>query len=258
MQPNTRQWFESLPPQHQKLVAQVMLHEAQNQGPRGMAAIADVVRNRQLGSGKGVPALLDPVQFTGFEEDGQNWTPEQLAQAREAVGLDTGVGGATHYYNPSIANPYWGKHMRNTANVGDHYFGDLGTPDLDPFLPRGRPALMQTASYQPMRMSAPQSDPVPSMTPMAFSGAPATPIPVGGQMSPLPLGWGQQMSPVPEGWGAPQIMSPLPQGGPQPHLAPAPPPVQTAPPLAGNAPGLLGNTPFNFMDAILRGFGKLV
>ena len=186
---DTREWFTSLDPIDQRRVLEVMLHEARGESGVGMASVADVLRNRQLGSGKTLEDLTDPTQFTGFEFGGRQWTPEQYERAMSAVGLQTPVGNATHYYNPDKASPRWGKHMQDTTTVGNHVFGNLGTPQLDPFLggpqPQQRPdpinTLLAQLDQQQPRASAHQKtrwEPQRLSAPLAPTQRPTPPPPL--------------------------------------------------------------------------------
>ncbi len=130
-------WFDQL--SDKELLARTLEAEAGNQGFQGMLAVAAVIKNR-AGSRENMRAtILKPGQFsawnseTGFANgaQGQNMKtiePSDNAYAAAAmidgVGFEDPTGGATHYYNPDLANPKWGSQGGGNWNkIGDHVFG---------------------------------------------------------------------------------------------------------------------------------------
>lgn len=126
-----------------ELLARTLQAEAGNQGPTGLLAAGSVIMNRanMPGYGDGVRgAILAPGQFsawnsvTGYAggEQGQNMETMRPGQDAYATAdqLLSGeyqdpTGGATHYYNPSISNPAWGRDRAggDWQQIGDHIFG---------------------------------------------------------------------------------------------------------------------------------------
>jgi len=126
-----------------ELLARTLQAEAGNQGPTGLLAAGSVIMNRanMPGYGDGVRgAILAPGQFsawnsvTGYAggEQGQNMETMRPGQDAYAAAdqLLSGeyqdpTGGATHYYNPSISNPAWGRDRAggDWQQIGDHIFG---------------------------------------------------------------------------------------------------------------------------------------
>lgn len=122
-----------------ELLARTLEAEAGNQGFDGMLAVASVIRNR-AGSTENIRStILKPGQFSAWNSltghaggaQGQNMkTIEPSANAYSAansalgVGFEDNTGGATHYYNPDLANPTWGSQGGGNWNrIGDHVFG---------------------------------------------------------------------------------------------------------------------------------------
>ena len=130
-------WFDQL--SDKELLARTLEAEAGNQGFQGMLAVAAVIKNR-AGSIENMRAtILKPGQFsawnseTGFANgaQGQNMKtiePSDNAYAAAAmidgIGFEDPTGGATHYYNPDLADPKWGAQGGGNWNkIGDHVFG---------------------------------------------------------------------------------------------------------------------------------------
>lgn len=126
----------------QELLARTLMAEAGGEGPRGQAAVANVIRNRAM-SGKYPSSIRDvilqPGQFSAFNGvtgyaggSGANtaWqgdVPPQLMQIAQGV-LDGSIqdptGGALNYYNPQVADPSWGSD--SWLDIGNHTFGTAG------------------------------------------------------------------------------------------------------------------------------------
>ena len=125
------------------LLAKTLMAEAGNQGFGGMLAAGSVIMNRAGGSGYGDGirnVILKPGQFsawnslTGYAggEQGQDMAAMrpsaeayQAADKLLAGDYQDPTGGATHYYNPAISNPKWGRDRAggNWKQIGDHIFG---------------------------------------------------------------------------------------------------------------------------------------
>lgn len=125
-----------------EILALTLQAEAGGEGEFGMLAAGSVIANRvnsgKFGKGwRGV--ILAPGQFsawnslTGYAggEGGLNMssikpTEEayRVADALIAGAYDSPVGGATHYYNPDVATPAWGKQAGGEwTTIGNHVFG---------------------------------------------------------------------------------------------------------------------------------------
>jgi len=147
-----------------ELLARTLQAEAGNQGLPGLLAAGSVIVNRANSPnyGDGLRgAILAPGQFsawnsvTGYAggEQGQNMSTMQPGQDAYATAdrLLSGnyqdpTGGATHYYNPSISNPAWGRDRAggDWLQIGDHIFGSAdastrGAPQMamQPTQPQG-------------------------------------------------------------------------------------------------------------------------
>lgn len=280
------------------------MHEARGEPLLGQAGVAKVLQNRHIGSGgKSITELTDPTQFTDFQFGGREYTPQEWGNARQAIQMDPGIGNATHYYNPSDANPYWGEYMTDDQTIGGHRFGNLGTPDKDPFL-RRLLAQQQTPDIPMPQVAQASMMGGPGAAVEGLFGLPGTPqapgglginaqaggllgapgvnaytsMPVGGHPAMMqaeapdpfqgPVAAPIQDNPAMAGLPPlPEVEMPMPEhtkfASAQPSLL-APP--QGAPAAGGAGPlgflgnanrGLLGGTGFDFMGAILRGFGGL-
>tara|TARA_A100001201_G_scaffold143000_1_gene142928 strand:+ start:7342 stop:8934 length:1593 start_codon:yes stop_codon:yes gene_type:complete len=122
-----------------ELLARTLEAEAGNQGFDGMLAVASVIRNR-AGSADNIRAtILKPGQFsawnsfTGYAGGAQGRNMKTIEPSDNAymaansalgIGFEDPTGGATHYYNPDLANPSWGAQGGgNWSRIGDHVFG---------------------------------------------------------------------------------------------------------------------------------------
>ena len=126
-----------------ELLAKTLQAEAGNQGLGGMLAVGSVIRNRMQQGGSLSDVILAPAQFSAWNkvtgaaggEQGQDMAalkPSEDAYAA-ADAILTGnapdvTGGATHYYNPSISQPDWGKEKAggDWTKIGAHIFGKAG------------------------------------------------------------------------------------------------------------------------------------
>ena len=112
------------------LLAKTLQAEAGNQGYNGMVAVGSVIMNR-LGGGSDLgKVILQPGHFsawnstTGYAggEQGQDmgFTPSskayEVADALLAGEYEDPTGGATHYYNPQLADPNWDRQAAGCNN----------------------------------------------------------------------------------------------------------------------------------------------
>jgi hypothetical protein len=159
-----------LNPISRDLAIRTLLGEAGNEPPEGQLAVANVMKNRTLSGAWGDPysghGLADvikaPKQFSlwnegnaagAFARSVSTSDPryQRAGQIIDAV-FDNKVGdntsGATHYYNPSAANPDWGANGTNVRQIGAHRFMTLplnasstaGTVDIHGAPPGAAPA----------------------------------------------------------------------------------------------------------------------
>jgi len=108
-----------------------------------MLAVGSVIRNRMQQGGSLSDVILAPAQFSAWNkvtgavggEQGQDMAalkPSKDAYAAADAILSGSApditGGATHYYNPSISNPAWGKEKAggDWTKIGSHIFGKAG------------------------------------------------------------------------------------------------------------------------------------
>lgn len=138
------------------LLAKTLMAEAGNQGPLGMLAVGSVIMNRanQRGYGDGIQGvIMKPGQFspwnsvTGYAGGEQGQDMAKIQPTREAYQIadalmsgeyDDPTGGATHFYNPDISQPKWGR-GGDWLRIGDHVFGraDAGKGDTQMTPQRG-------------------------------------------------------------------------------------------------------------------------
>ena len=120
------------------LLAKTLQAEAGNQGYNGMVAVGSVIMNRLAGGSDLGKVILQPGHFsawnstTGYAggEQGQDmeFTPNarayEVADALLAGNYEDPTGGATHYYNPDLADPIWGASSGGDwQTIGQHVFG---------------------------------------------------------------------------------------------------------------------------------------
>ena len=126
-----------------ELLAKTIQAEAGNQGAQGMMAVGNVIMNR-LGKGGSLPdVILAPGQFspwnsvTGYAGGAQGQDMAKLKPSEQAYktadmllsgNYEDITGGATHFYNPSISNPAWGRDKAggDWQTIGAHIFGKAG------------------------------------------------------------------------------------------------------------------------------------
>lgn len=130
-------WYNSL--SNEEILARTLEAEAGNQGLGGMIAVGAVIANRTGGGQSIRDTILKPGQFsawnsvTGYAnglqgQDMQAIRPSQNAYAAARSVLSGNfvdpTNGATHYYNPDLANPSWGAAGGGTwQTIGNHVFG---------------------------------------------------------------------------------------------------------------------------------------
>ena len=124
------------------LLALTLQAEAGGEGAVGMLAAGAVIDNRAKSGKYGSSVsdvILAPGQFsawnsaTGYAggEGGIDMTKVKASKTAYAVAdqilsgeYESPVGGATHYYNPDVATPKWGKEAGGDwLTVGNHVFG---------------------------------------------------------------------------------------------------------------------------------------
>ena len=141
------------------IAAKTLVGEARGETSEGRQAIAEVLRNRSLASGRTIAeeAQLRKGdskygQFSTWNEGDPNLafiqdldeTSPLYVQASQdflsSANSDI-TNGATHYYNPKKANPEWARdgNFIETARIGNHVFG---------YLKKGDPYLKGLSKYR--------------------------------------------------------------------------------------------------------------
>ena len=124
------------------ILARTLEAEAGNQGALGMMSVGSVIMNRLKNPAYGSDihsVILQPGQFSVWNKatghaggsqgrDMSSVIPSETAFMVTDQLLDQNyndpTGGATHFYNPSLANPSWGKTAGGEwKTIGDHIFG---------------------------------------------------------------------------------------------------------------------------------------
>ncbi len=120
------------------LLAKTLQAEAGNQGYNGMVAVGSVIMNRLAGGNDLGKVILQPGHFSAWNsttkyldgEQGQDmsFTPNakayEVADALLSGNYEDPTGGATHYYNPDLADPSWGASAGGDwQTIGQHVFG---------------------------------------------------------------------------------------------------------------------------------------
>mgnify|MGYP003299390079 CR=1 FL=1 len=124
------------------ILARTLEAEAGNQGALGMMSVGSVIMNRLKNPAYGSDihsVILQPGQFSVWNKatghaggsqgrDMSSVIPSETAFMVTDQLLDQNyndpTGGATHFYNPSLANPSWGKTAGGEwKTIGDHLFG---------------------------------------------------------------------------------------------------------------------------------------
>lgn len=176
------------------LVIRTLIGEARSEGDTGMAGVAHVIRNRMNRMQKPVDQIiLAPSQFSMWNQGnpagqsamGVSRDDPVYQRAGQIVdGVFNGsvpdvTGGATHYYNASLASPEWGPTMRGVTQIGNHRFGQTAMAGL------GSDAISQSNAGVPQ--AAPASTP---FVPQLHSLPPAAPGPgyIAPQRNPITTG----------------------------------------------------------------------
>ena len=136
-----------------ELLARLLQAEAGSEGPLGMLAVGSVIANRANARGYGDSirgVMMKPGQFsplnsiTGYAggEQGVDFDRIKASDTAYAVAdmilsgkYDDPTGGATHFYNPDISTPSWGRESGgNWMTLGRHIFGkaDAGRDTYSP------------------------------------------------------------------------------------------------------------------------------
>lgn len=129
-------------PSDRDILAKTLMAEAGGEGYGGMLAAGAVIDNRRKGGGYGDGwngVIMKPGQFsawngvTGYAggEGALNMSTmspsEEAYAAADAIltgNYEDPTGGATHYYNPNVANPKWGQSAGGDwTAIGNHVFG---------------------------------------------------------------------------------------------------------------------------------------
>jgi len=200
------------------LITRTVLSEAGNQGPLGMAAVANVIKNRMIKRRmSGSDVVLERDQFepwTGGEanrNDPMKWSPDdpryvqarRISQAVLSGGMPDATNGATHFANVAtvrnrnggtVGNHGWINPNNQTAQIGAHTF----------FAPEGRVNFNsemaspnwqgESTGFQPFNPGGPGSAGAPGMTGPS-TGKDATPGASMPAMSASPAGPGASGAP---------------------------------------------------------------
>jgi hypothetical protein len=145
-----------------EILARTLQAEAGNQGLQGMLAAGSVIMNRVNlpGYGNGLQdVILKPGQFsawnklTGYAGGAQGQDMAAMTPSEQAYKVaemllsgeyEDPTKGATHYYNPEISNPSWGRQAGGDwLKIGAHIFG---TPDGRPTAIKEEPVMNGPAS----------------------------------------------------------------------------------------------------------------
>lgn len=125
------------------LLAKTIEAEAGNQGAKGMMAVGNVIMNRLKKGETLSDVIFAPGQFspwnsvTGYAGGAQGQDMAKLQPSEQAYktadlllsgNYEDITGGATHFYNPSISNPAWGRDKAggDWQTIGAHIFGKAG------------------------------------------------------------------------------------------------------------------------------------
>ena len=125
-----------------EILALTLQAEAGGEGYEGMLAVGSVIKNRADvgGYGKGIRGvIMKPAQFsawnsvTGYAGGEGGLDMDKIRPSKSALeaadriltgSYEDPTGGATHYYNPSVATPKWGpKNTKDWRTIGGHIFG---------------------------------------------------------------------------------------------------------------------------------------
>lgn len=114
-----------------QIIAATILGEARGEGFRGMYAVACVIKERSVLSGRTVAAeCLRPKQFDANRDGAQLHLLDSSKEANYALFLADNldrldrdwIGRATHFVNLSVAKPKWAEGRTPTRVVKNHSF----------------------------------------------------------------------------------------------------------------------------------------
>lgn len=136
-QPTTQRPRISAVPSDMDAVVRTVWGEARNQGAEGQQGVAAVIENRARQAGMSArDVVMAPKQFSPWGDANVRarmealdpTSPEYQAILQNVRPVLEGdldpTGGADHFYNPTLANPSWGR--GDGQMIGDHKFLRLG------------------------------------------------------------------------------------------------------------------------------------
>jgi len=115
-----------------RVVIETIMLEARGESLEGQIAVGEVIRNRALSRGQSFERVcLAEAQFSCWNDkkkavrrlskvSGETWQRASAAWAASETSNLTS--GATHYFNPRLANPSWAKRLVKTVRIGGHDF----------------------------------------------------------------------------------------------------------------------------------------
>lgn len=139
-----------------------VIGEAEGEGAQGWAAVAGVLKNRAVSTGKSILKLVSaPEQFDGYLKPGASAKKARENKAFrakvEAVvrgvfdgTVDSGVGNSDHFYATKTARPYWADSFTPAGKIGGHSFFSSGKVSAN----QQRLTLLDPAAPVPAAMSA--------------------------------------------------------------------------------------------------------
>lgn len=117
----------------EETIASTLWYEARGEGFAGIDAVASVIANRAKKSGRTMASeCLRPKQFSCWngrshsvpkKACGATWNYCRRVARMMVNGTFRVTNNATHYYNPSLCSPSWGKKMTGAFVLGNHRFG---------------------------------------------------------------------------------------------------------------------------------------
>lgn len=128
-------------------VIDALIAEALGEGPEGIAAVAHVIQQRALATGKTPEQIVNEAgQFSGVTNPGRAVAqamndPATRAQVEQIwSGVQSGqipnpYPGANYFHTPSV-NPSWSGEYKRLGQLGNHIFYSDGTPVAAPAAPR--------------------------------------------------------------------------------------------------------------------------
>ena len=112
-------------------LAEALYHEARGEGPKGQAAVAEVILNRV--DSRAFPSTVcgvinQPSQFSytiggrkSIRNKGAFLRAKQIAEAALSGAPRVLTGGATYFHTPSV-RPAWSNRFQRTVQIGRHIF----------------------------------------------------------------------------------------------------------------------------------------